>query len=106
MDLLTINEQILLIAILHMKDNAYGVTIRERILEVTGKQLLYGTLYNSLDNLVRKGYVNTNKGHPTPERGGRSKVFYILTEKGKTALKESRKFQTALWQSINDFALE
>jgi len=103
MDILTINEQILLLTILKLQDNAYGVPIMEKVRDTTQKKIVYGTLYNSLDNLVQKGYVVTLRGEPTPERGGRSKVYYSLTEKGKTALQKAKELQVFLWEGVPDF---
>lgn len=100
MDHLTLNEQILLLSILKLEDNAYGVTIREKVVECTGKSIVYGTLYNSLDKLLRKGYVDTFRGDPTPERGGRSKIFYTLTAAGEAALARARELQEALWKGV------
>jgi len=97
---LTLNEQIFLIAIWHLKDNAYGVTIREKIAELTGAAPMFGTLYNTLDYLVQKEYVVTAKGEPTAQRGGHNKVFYRLTEDGRTALQKARELQDALWRGI------
>ena len=103
MDILTLNEQILLLTIWKLNDNAYGVPIMEKLRETTKKKIVYGTLYNSLDNLVQKGYVVTIKGEPTPERGGRSKVYYALTEKGKAALQKAKELQVYLWEGVPDF---
>ena len=97
---LTITEQIYLIAIWHMKENAYGVRIREKIKELTGKSMAFGTLYNNLDQLVRKGYVYTQKGVQELNRGGNTRVFYTITESGLKALKESRILQESLWDTI------
>ena len=106
MKVLSVNEQILLLSIWRLKDNAYGVTIREKILEATGKNVIYGTLYNSLDQVAKKGYVTIRKGDPTPERGGRSKIFYNLTAKGELALKKSREFHTLIWEAVPTNAFE
>ena len=94
---LTLNEQIFLIAIYHMKDEAYGVKIRKKIIELTGSSILFGTLYNTLDALVKKGYVATRKGEPTAQRGGQNKVYYSLTREGRIALQRARELQESLW---------
>ena len=104
MNILTLNEQILLLTILKLKENAYGVTIREKVVEMTKKKIVYGTLYNSLDKLVKKGYVITKEGEPTHERGGRRKIYYTLTPEGKVALQKSKELQAALWEGISDYA--
>jgi len=102
MSILTLNEEMLLLAIWRLKDNAYGVTIREVVAKTTGKHVVYGTLYNSLDKLAKKGYVTTARGEPTPERGGRSKVFYTLTPFGIDALKNTRELHKTMWDGITD----
>ena len=103
---LTIAVQIYLIAIWHLKDEAYGVKIREKIIKLTGKTMVFGTLYNNLDYLVKKGYVITRKGESGPYRGGNIKVFYNLTDEGEKALQESRELQEALWAKIPKLAFE
>ena len=99
---LTLHEQTVLLSIWRLKDNAYGVAIRENVMDVTKRPLHYGTLYNTLDKLVKKGYVVTVRGEPTPERGGRSKIYYELTSEGLAALQRAKELQTALWQDIPD----
>lgn len=106
MDHLTVTEQIYLIAIWHLKDQAYGVKIRDKIIEISGKTMVFGTLYNNLDTLVKKGYVTTVKGRPGPNRGGNIKVFYNLTGIGKEALKISRELQDSLWNTVPKNAFE
>ena len=96
---LTLNEQIFLIAIWHLKEDAYGVKIREKIIALTGYSIMFGTVYNTLDKLVKKGYVTTQKGTEVfPDRGGYQKVFYTLTENGKLALRKARELQNTLWE--------
>lgn len=99
---LTINEQIFLIAIWHLGDEAYGVNIREKISELTGISILFGTLYNTLDYLVKKGYVKTRRGEITPQRGGNNKVYYSISKTGKTALNNAKKLHAKLWEGIPD----
>lgn len=101
---LTMTEQIYLIAIWHLKASAYGVRIREKILELTGKSMVFGTLYNNLDTLVKKGYVETRRGSTSPHRGGNIRVFYTLTKEGKKALQDSRNLQKVLWESVPESA--
>ena len=83
-----------------MKDEAYGVRIRKKIIELTGNPILFGTLYNTLDSLVKKGYVVTRKGEPTAQRGGQNKVYYSLTKDGIFALEKARELQESLWIGI------
>ena len=101
---LTMNEQIFLIAIWHLKEDAYGVKIREKIKEMTGSHILFGTLYNTLDHLAKKGYVDTRKGEPSAQRGGHNKVYYSLTQSGITALEKARALHSTLWAGIPENA--
>jgi DNA-binding PadR family transcriptional regulator len=101
---LTVPEQLILTAIWRLGENAYGVTIRRKVAEVTQKDLIYGTLYNFLDQLLRKGYVTKTPSEPTGERGGRRKMIYGITEKGLLALKEARELQEAIWEGIPEKA--
>lgn len=101
---LTISEEIILTAIWRLKDNAYGVTIRKKAEEVTGREMIYGTLYNILAQLVRKGYVKKSRGMPTSERGGRSKLYYLLTPTGIKALQKARELQNLIWEGLSDLA--
>ncbi|MCK5146912.1 helix-turn-helix transcriptional regulator [bacterium] len=103
---LTKYEEILLISILHLKENAYGVHINKRILETTGKQWNYGTLYRMLDQLVRKDLVERKEGEPMKEKGGRRKTYYSITDTGYQALQESWALQKTLWNQHTQIALE
>jgi DNA-binding PadR family transcriptional regulator len=100
MSILTLNEEMLLVTILSLEDNAYGVTIMEKLREVSHKRIVFGTLYNSLSKLVEKGYVVTILGEPTHERGGKRKVYYHLTPAGRASLEKTRSFHLALWKKI------
>ena len=100
---LTVLEQIILSAVWTLKEDAYGVSVRRRVKRVSGKDLNYGTLYNNLEQLLRKGYVVKTKGRATPDRIGRPRIFYSLTPGGKKALWEAYRLHTTIWDSIPDF---
>jgi len=99
---LTLSEIIFMLAIWRLEENAYGVTIRKHIAQVTGKIHTYGTLYSALDQLFKKGYVIKSAGPPTPERGGRSKIYYRLSPEGIEALKAARQLQREIWNKRNE----
>ena len=103
---ITILEEIILTTILRLKEEAYGVAIRQKVADLTGQDLIYGTLYNTLDQLFRKGYVKKIRGRPTPERGGRSKIYYSLTDRGISALQESRELHKKIWKDLRVMAAE
>jgi DNA-binding PadR family transcriptional regulator len=100
MKLLSRQEEVVLLSIWKLKGNAYGVTIREFISEVTGKYWSIGSIYVPLDRLVEKGLVNTYQGQPTKRRGGRSKRFYEITPEGMQVLAEIREVHEALWEDF------
>jgi DNA-binding PadR family transcriptional regulator len=104
--MLSVLEEIILSAVYRLKENAYGVTIRYKVSEVTHRDLIYGTLYNTLEQLVRKGYVRKTRGEPTGERGGRSRMLYTLTEKGVQALQDARELQKKIWHGLPDTIAE
>lgn len=106
MKYLTKSEEILLLAIWRLKDSAYGVSIRKYVMELTKENMTYGTLYSSLDQLVKKEYVYKEIGDPTPERGGRRKIFYSVTPKGLEALRNARELTKVLWGGISDLSFE
>lgn len=100
MEVLSRADEILMLAILRLEDNAYGVTIIKEIEERTGKTLKFGGLWVSLDNLAKRGLIFKQMADPTPQRGGRSKIYYHLTPEGIKALKQAREFQSSLWDGI------
>lgn len=106
MKLLSRSEEILLIAIWRLSGNAYGVSIRELVSELTGQEWTLGAIYVPLEKLARKEYVIKYDSSPTSQRGGRSKCLYELTDEGKKALKEIREVQESLWKDISKIALD
>ena len=103
---LTKFEEILLLAIWRLKDEAYGVKIRQEVIRVTGENLTYGTLYSALDQLTRKLLVHKSIGEPTTERGGRRKIYYTLAPEGGKALGQAQALTRALWEDVPDMAFE
>ena len=106
MKLLSRSEEILLIAIWRLSGNAYGVSIRELVSELTGQEWTLGAIYVPLEKLARKEFVTKSESSPTSQRGGRSKCLYELTDDGKKALKEIREVQESLWKDISKIALD
>jgi len=100
MKYLSRQEEILLLAIWKLKDNAYGVTIRELVSKRTKKYWSIGAIYDILDRLSMKRYVTTVIGEPTAERGGKSKRFYQITKEGYEALEEVKSIQETMWQDL------
>jgi PadR family transcriptional regulator PadR len=80
------SEQLILLALLRLEPDAYGASMRREIESRTGRPVLLGALYTTLDRLERKGLVSHWIGEPTPERGGRRKKLYRLTPAGAESL--------------------
>src|ERR1700723_2738008 len=78
-------EHIIVLALLRLADQAYGVTVRQEIELRTKREVSIGAVYATLDRLEAKGYVKSQRGDPTPERGGRAKRFFRVTGKGIAA---------------------
>ena len=106
MELLTRLEEAILIAVMRLKDQAYGVSINREVSQFFRKKYTLGGLYFALDQLVKKNLVDKTPGAPEPKQGGRTKFFYTLTDKGREALRAALAHQKALWKGIEDLALE
>lgn len=103
---LNLTEEMVLWAVWRLKDEAYGVTIRDHIIRNTGRQVPYGTLYSALAKLEKHGYARKTVADPSPTRGGRSKNYYRVTPYGIAALKAAVELKTALWDPESVLALE
>lgn len=103
---LTKVEEMLLLAIWRLKDDAYGVKIRRYVSGITGKEFTYGNLYSALSQLAKKKYVQKTLGEPTPDRRGRRKIYYTLSPSGVKALKAAREMNQRMWEGISDYAFD
>ena len=84
-------EHLIVLAVLRLADQAYGVTVRQEIENRTTREVSIGAVYATLDRLEAKGYVKSHLGDPTPERGGRSKRFFEITAKGLSAVNRTHR---------------
>jgi len=99
-------EEMVLLAIWRLRNEAYGVSVRRQIRKDTGKDYTYGTLYGLLRQMGRKGYIQKIKGDPLPKKGGRSKAYYRLTSEGIRALKDAIALHKRMWKDITEFSLD
>ena len=100
MNILTRTEELILWAILLLKDNAYCVPIRNRISDVTNEDWPLGSIYMPLDRLAKSGFLTSTLSDSTPERGGRRRRIYKLTPAGFKALEKARDIQVKMWDQI------
>jgi DNA-binding PadR family transcriptional regulator len=93
-------EQIVLLAVLRLGDEAYGVPIRQEIETRTRRAVTVGALYRTLDRLEAKGFVTSWFGEPTAARGGRSRRYFKLKPAGLCTLRASRDVMAAMWDGL------
>lgn len=106
MRLLTRAEEIILLAIWRLGREAYGITIRDEVNKATGEEWGLGAVYPFLSRLHKAGYVRTLTGCSTPERGGRHKILYRLTDSGKEALAKIQQVNARAWDGIPGFIVK
>src|SRR5271154_6438608 len=93
-------ELMILLAVIRLGDDAYGVPISRELLETTGRDVALGSVYAALDRLERKELVSSTLGDPTPARGGRAKRYFRVTSKGIREAKMTKKALTGLWRGV------
>src|SRR5258707_206627 len=93
-------ELMVLLALVRLGDDAYGVPISKELLNIAGREVALGSVYAALDRLEPKEFVLSTLGDPTRERGGRAKRYFRVTSKGLCALKMTRTALTKLWNGI------
>ena len=105
MVMLSRTEELLLLAVWRLQSDAYGAGIRDYLVDRTDEDFSIGVVYSTLDRLARKGLLRASLGEPTPERGGRAKRYFHLTEKGVGALNHTRGVSEGLWSGLPDLDL-
>lgn len=94
-------EQIVLLAILHLGSEVYGVPIVEEIERRTGRKVSRAAVYVTLRRLERKGLVSSWMGDPTPERGGKPRRYVRVEREGLRLLRESRRAMDGMWEGLD-----
>src|SRR5215469_13843187 len=93
-------ELMVLLAILRVGDDAYGVPIARELEESSGKDVLLGSVYAALDRLESKGLISSRVGDPTPERGGRAKKYFKVNAKGLREIRDTQRTLVKLWRGL------
>lgn len=104
-DLTKFEEQILL-SVWRLQEEAYGVAIYNHIKTITKTEFAIGGIYFPLERLVKKGFLEAQKGEPSPVRGGQSKRYYKLTGAGKTELLKSKKVNDSFWENLPELGIK
>lgn len=99
-------EEIVLLTVGVLYDNAYGVSIREEIKERLDRKVSVGALQSALRRMEKKGYLTSRQGETNAKRGGRPKLYFTLTALGQQALEHTRDSRNRLWDAIPKTALK
>lgn len=91
-------EQLLLLSVLQIGDQAHGAGIQERLEKGAGRALTIGTIYNTLLRLEERGLVSSSKGESLPVRGGKARRLYQVTPEGVEALRDARSTWERMWR--------
>jgi DNA-binding PadR family transcriptional regulator len=94
------HELIVMLAVLRLGRDAYGVPIAAEIANKTGREMLQGSVYATLERLEAKGLVASALGEATPQRGGRAKRYFRLTAEGVRQLHDAQRALEALWVDL------
>ena len=106
MNVISRTEEMLLLVVCRLQEEAFGIHIRKEVEAITGKRYSVGGIYVPLDRLVRKGLLITEEGKPTPERLGRPRRLYKISPDGLAALREARALHETLWTALPELIVE
>ena len=106
MGMLSRTDEMILLAVWRLEDNAYGVTIAEMLTQTSGKKWVLGAVYVPLERLEKKKYLSSSLGKSTKKRGGRSKRLYKLTKDGLDVLIKTKSQEKLIWADITVSNLE
>ena len=93
-------ELMILLTILRLGEEAYGVPLTRELAVMRGREIAVGSVYAALDRLELKALVSSTLGEATPERGGRAKRYFRVTQQGLRAIHETRNVLSKLWKSL------
>src|SRR3954471_4176862 len=99
-EVLGLFEQVVLLAIVRLKDEAYGRAILAEVQARLQREVTAGAIYATLDRLESKGLTSSRLGNGTPQRGGRARRFYSIESAGLSALDRSRTATVNIWRGI------
>jgi len=93
-------ELMVLLAVVRVGEDAYGVPIARTIQEKSGREVFLGSVYAALTRLEEKGLVASTVGDPTSERGGKAKRYFRITAKGLREAREAQRTLVSLWRGL------
>jgi PadR family transcriptional regulator PadR len=93
-------ELMVMLALIRLGDNAYGVPISREIEKTSGREVALGSVYATLERLEQKGLVSSELGEPTAERGGRAKKYFRVKAKGLREIRQTQAVLKKLWRGL------
>src|SRR6266403_1902034 len=93
-------ELMVMLVLIRLGDDAYGVPISEELEKRTGRNVAIGSVYAALERLGEKGFVASELGEATPERGGRAKRYFRVTTRGLQEVRETQRALIKLWHGL------
>jgi PadR family transcriptional regulator len=93
-------QQLVMLAVLRLGEEAYGATIQRELEETAGRSVSIATVYVTMERLEQRAFVESWLSDPTPVRGGKSKRYYSLTRSGIEALRAAREEMNRMWQGM------
>jgi PadR family transcriptional regulator PadR len=93
-------ELMILLAVIHLGDEAYGVPISRELERHRGRGVSVGSVYAALERMEAKALVASTLGDPTPERGGKAKRYFTVTKAGLRQVHETRRILSKLWRTL------
>jgi PadR family transcriptional regulator PadR len=97
---LTDLELMLMLAVMRLGEDAYGVPVARDIKDTTGREIAIAVVYATLDRLESRSLVSSALGDPTAERGGRAKRFFRVTAKGVRQVRDTQRAFHAMWRDL------
>lgn len=99
-------EELILLLVVMLKEEAYGLAIRKALKEQANRNVTIGAVHGTVNRLEKKGFIESSMGGATEERGGRRKRIFSITASGKNVLQKSRDVKVNLWQQIPELAIK
>ena len=93
-------ELMVLLALMRLGEDAYGVTIADELEKETGREVVIANVYATLERLQDRGFVSSSLGDATPERGGRAKRYFQITGAGLREVRDARQSLMSLWKGL------
>lgn len=99
-------EEVVLLTVAILDEGAYGVSITQELEQRTGRTVGFSTVHTTLQRLEEKGFLSSQMGGATAERGGRRKRFFTVSTAGRKALQEVQQLRTELWNAVPKLAMD